>query len=151
MEDLRWWSTDPDPRIVARIADPRIKVSAKAIQLPGSLSIRRILGVYRLTEYNFEAENPNNQPGALNYFVSADSYRYGRSEFIPAPDEAGTHEINNLRPVADGVAMVAVYEDTDRRVRVFAQYHPAAYEDTSLEGMRDYYFRLVAANTSKYS
>jgi hypothetical protein len=152
VEDLRWWRIDPDPRIVARIADPRIKALNRSIYLPGTLAIRRVqdvMGVYRLDEFDFGAETPRIQPQALNYWVTRSSYPLGRSVFTAAADESGRHELSGLRPVADGVALVAVYRDADdREFKVSAQYHAPGYEDTGLLGLRDYFYRLLAVDES---
>lgn len=152
MEDLRWWSIDPDPRIVAHIADPRIKALNRSIYLPGTLAIGRVqdvLGVYRLDEFNFGTEDPRTQPQALNYWVTRSSYPLGRSVFTTAADESGRHELSGLRPVADGVALVVVYRDADDRVfKVLAQYHGPDYEDTGLLGLTDYFYRLLAVDQS---
>ena len=152
IEDLRWWNIEPDPRIVARIADPRIKALNRSIYLPGTLAIHReqdVIGVYRLDEFNFGTENPRTQSQALNYWVTSNSYPLGRSVFTAAPDENGQHELMALRPIADGVALVVVYQDAnDREFKALSQYHPPGYEDTDLLGLTDYYYRLLAVNES---
>lgn len=150
IEDIRWWSVEPDPRIVARVGDPRIKTENRSIRLPGSLPLNRIQdirGVFRLDAFDFAADDPRNQPRAMNYWVTRSAYPSGPSLFTPAPDETGRHELSNLRPVADGVAMVLVYRDpVDRQFKLFAQYHTPGFGDADLLGLTDYYYRLLAVD-----
>ncbi len=150
LEDLRWWSREADPRIVTTIPDPRIKTLTRAVSLPGELPIGAdgILGVYMLDEFDREADAPNRQTHALNYWnptpANADELA---SVFTISPDGVVDHAVTNLRRVANGKSVAVVYRDTSGEVQVVTQLHEQIpYVDEGLEGLKDYYYRLVAVN-----
>ena len=151
LKDLRWWSTDPDPRIIATIPDPRIITLNAAIELPGDLPIAEdgILGIYLLDEFESDADPITNQPNALNYYNPEPSDPgQNRSAFIISTDGVAPHSIEELRSVSDGKAVVVLYQDDSGEMQVVSQKHnKIPYVDKGLVGLRDYYYRLVAVNS----
>jgi hypothetical protein len=144
LKDLRWWSTEPDERVVATIPDPRLLTSGNALTLPYEIDIAEVLGVYRQHEFNAELSPVDIQPQAMNYF----KVDFPES-FIAATEESAPHQVNELRRIADGVAMVVVYRVGDSDVQVLHQkHHRIPFTDVGLVGLRDYYYRLVAVNKS---
>lgn len=140
LEDLRWWTSNPDPRIVAKIPDPRILTKNNSIEIPAEFEIARILRVYRLDEFDKEANPIVNQPQALNYYTAS-------SEFEISTDDSIAHRISRLRKIADGVAIALVYEDAQGDIQHLVQQHELIpFTDTGLVGLRDYYYRLVGEN-----
>lgn len=149
LEDLRWWSREADPRIIATIPDPHVLTAARGVSLPGDLPIAAdgILGIYLLGEFDSEAR-PTRQPQALNYWnPTPTDPRETISEFAPSPDGTAPHRITGLRRIADGQSVVVVYRNTSREVRALTQLHDRIpFLDDGLEGLKDYYYRLVAVN-----
>ncbi len=149
LEDLRWWKLERDTRLVGDpIPDPRIKVSNRTCTLPGTIPIKAPLGVYRADEFNFEAEQPHQQPQALNYYYpTSSSAMEPPSAFTQAATPADNHVIKQLRRMADGVDVVVVYRDTEGDVQVLQQLGESPlFRDEGLQGLKDYYYRLVAIN-----
>jgi hypothetical protein len=144
LEDLRWWSIERDERIVDRIPDPRILTSGNAIELPNNIDIAEILGVYRQDEFNAEASPLENQPQALNYF-EVDT----PESFVVSTAESEPHQVRKLRKIADGVAVVVIYENLAGDLHsLMKQHNRIPFVDSGLIGLRDYFYRLVAVNDS---
>lgn len=143
LEDLRWWSNERDTRIVDRIPDPRIRTLNNEIQIPSEFSIARITGVYRLDEFDKEANPIVNQPEALNFYTVS-------SEFEISTDASIAHGISGLRKIADGISVAVVYEDAGGEIQYLVQQHELIpFTDAGLVGLRDYYYRLVGVNINK--
>lgn len=150
LEDLRWWTTDTDPRIIANIPDPRITTEDRAITLPGDLPIAEagILGVYIVEDFDSDADPLTDQPHALNYFNAAPSDGdQTQSTFTISPNGTEPHRIEGLRRVPDGKAVAIVCSNTAEEVGVtFQRNNEVPYVDEGLVGLRDYYYRLVGLN-----
>lgn len=151
LEDLRWWSTEVDPRIVSHIPDPRIKTFSRSLELPSDIAMASILGVYRLDEFDMEANPISSQTQALNYYKIEESGVETLSTFIPSADGIAPHQIANLRRIADGVAMATVYAvDSGNSHALIFSHNQIPYVDTGLTGLTPYYYRLVAVNQSNF-
>lgn len=150
LEDLRWWSREADPRIIATILDPRITTLERGISLPATFEIAPdgILGLYLLEEFDSEATPPTRQPRALNYWnpTPADTDELASVVMI-SPDGVANHEITNLRRIANGKAVAVVFRGTSVEVQGITQLQSQPpYTDEGLEGLKDYYYRLGAVN-----
>lgn len=146
LEDLRWWSLDDDPRIIATIPDPRIVVKDRSVSIPGSVEITEILGVFTTDKFD-STQEPVDRQSALNYWNLSPIGGEAVSLFIPAASENGEHTIENLRRIANGVAVAIAYRNAVGEVQVISQVHAQIpYVDEGLEGLKDYYYRLVALN-----
>ncbi|MDO5978251.1 LamG domain-containing protein [Flavivirga spongiicola] len=131
LEDLRWWSNELDPRIVDRIPDPRIKTFNNKIHIPEEFPVARILGVYRLDEFDKEASPIENQHQALNYYTGSS-----------APQTTA-----NLRKIANGISVAVVYEGDNDEIRHLVQQHELIpFTNSGLAGLQDYYYRILGVN-----
>lgn len=137
LDDLRFWgeSYRDDARWVATIADPRIRAQARAVALSGASAVEEVLGVYRADEFDFAASPPSAQPGALDHRDGSTTIRRVGAD---------TLHIEGLTPIADGTAVAIVYRDAAGAEHVLAQIGEASHRDRGLEGLVDYYYRVVA-------
>lgn len=104
LEDLRWWRSGEDPRIIGRVYDPRIKVINKAITIKTIDPIKEIIGIYNSTEFDYTEENLGSYNKAFNYYDPS-------SEFENTIIEDVTHAtITKLKPVVDYTVIVLVYK-----------------------------------------
>lgn len=130
LEDLRWWSDEPDPRLIATIPDPRLKVRNNQLQLPEDWNFEQVLGVYQVDEFDYGQPSPEIQTNALNYYISLLMAR-----------------TLQLRHIADGTAIVVVYRDRSNKIRVSdRQRNTPPYADQGLLDFHDYYYRLITTD-----
>ena len=153
LQDLRWWDIKADPRIIAVIQDPRLKVNNRALKIPGHLPISEPIGVYRADEFNFNANPVDNQFHALNYFNSSPSSQSEpASEFIAStnPEELN-HEITYLRRIENASEVVVVYrnEVNEKRFQSMINVIPP-YKDKNLIPLKKYYYRLSGINSNGF-
>jgi len=143
LEDLRWWSTEADGRIVADIPDPRITTSNNSIEIPNTNSMARVLAVYRISEFKKDNNPIELQPQALNYYTNSSEFETSDSESLP-------HVISNLRKIENGVAVAIVYEDESGHKNSLLEKHQLLpHLDDGILGLQDYYYRLVAKNENQ--
>lgn len=147
LEDLRWWSLEPDPRVVATIPDPRIKVKDRACSFPGEFPVTEILGIYLSDEFDSEASPLTAQPRAMNYWNSESPGSGISSTFIPSTSEGVPHLIENLKRIANGKAIVILYRQASDEVMLLTQRHAQIpLVDDRLKGLSNYSYRLVGIN-----
>ena len=111
LEDLRWWSTEPDPRLVAAIPDPRAKVRSRAVEIIGIQDVTAILGVYPAAHFD-PRRDPADQPRAFNLYSESSSFETSISA------SGSLLRLLSLRRIADGTPVVVVYRDGTGRVLV---------------------------------
>lgn len=133
LEDLRWFGSGPDPRLIATVEDPLLRVRAGEIAIPAGADVAAILAVIRFDE--FDAARAPDEQTAFDYFTATSTFGGGR--------------IAGLRPIADGIPVAAMARAADGSMhaltRKFAQ---PPYEDTDVVGVRDYFYRLQAVDTA---
>lgn len=139
LEDLRWWESRPDDRLIATVPDPRLKARGRAVTLPSGLDVADVLAVYRADEFAPDRA-ADDQPQALNYLPATVSL-----------DKSGPLPIvRGLRPVADGVSLVVVYRDSRGTLQVAGEAGIATvqFTDEGLPAGQDFYYRVVAVDES---
>ena len=147
LEDLRWWHTTPDPRIIASIPDPLLRVSNRKLEIPGDTLIESVIGVYRTDEFNFESTTPEYQPQALNYYNTTPSApEVDPSYFELDPD--GVHLISSLRRICNDIPVVLVYQNREGQTKWLN--HKTSilpYIDEDLIPLQDYHYRIVTVDS----
>ena len=131
LDDLRWFGDGPDPRIVASVDDPLVRVHGRAVSTAGIDDIAEALGVYRLDEFD-AARSPTDQ-SALNYQLPTS---------VLSPGALGP-----LRAIDDGRPVVVVYRTSTGEIVALRRTGVAPpIDDGPLFAGRDYYYRLVAVD-----
>jgi hypothetical protein len=131
LEDLRWFGEGDDPRLVATIEDPLIRVRDGEIVLPRGIEIVEVNAVHRLDE--FDAARAPAEQTALNYMTAGTIHTEG--------------SIRNLRRIAGGVPIAVVFRSPDGGVRAVSRRSELPpFVDTDVLALRDYYYRLDAVD-----
>lgn len=131
LDDLRHFGAGDDARLVATIDDPLLRSWGGEVRLPDGPDVAALLGVYRLDE--FDMSRAGDAQAAFNYVLPTSTHSGGI--------------LGGLRPLADGLPVVAVWRDSGGALRSMWRSGDAPpYTDSRLQGSRDYFYRLLSVD-----
>ncbi len=118
LEDLRWWEDTKDPRIIAEIQDPKIKVKEGNARFVSYNALKKIIGVYDAEDFNYKQVYNEESITAFNYYDNLNTIIDDRTDFNY------TINIGPLKKVADHKSMIIIFLNTDNETEVRDTIHP---------------------------